>query len=478
MGTGRTFDFEIDLKNNTQVIFNNVPRDEYGPLFDFLNAKKLNIKNNKKSGKGSMMDDLVDSDEDDRDHYLQQVKNEGREAAGSDDDDEDEDFDPTKDKNFGKEIAEDYDSDPDLSSDGTSDSDLSEDEKERRREKKRKKAQQRDSREQRAKKKEARKERGEAGSSRTKSKKKKDPNAPKKPMSAYFLFMNEKRESIKRDNPDAGVSEIGKIAGEMWNKLEDKSRWEQMQKEAKEKYDIEYAEYLKTKPASEDDSADERPAKKKKKDPNAPKKPMTAYFLFMNEKRESIKRDNPDAGVSDIGKIAAEMWSKIDDKSEWEAKYEKAKEKYAVDYAEYMKNKPPSDDEGTSSKKKSTNKKSSTARKSDSKSSNPNVKSAEFIDSDSSSDEDGSKPAPAKKSKKDEAKEESEDDGDFEKEDEDMDEDEDEKPEERITSRRGKTTEAATKLEELPEDGAESSEAEMSEGGSSTSSSDSGDDDD
>merc|ERR1712048_1087510 len=250
MGTGRTFDFEIDLKNNTQVIFNNVPRDEYGPLFDFLNAKKLNIKNNKKSGKGSMMDDLVDSDEDDRDHYLQQVKNEGREAAGS----------------------EDYDSDPDLSSDGTSDSDLSEDEKERRREKKRKKAQQRDSREQRAKKKEARKERGEAGSSRTKSKKKKDPNAPKKPMSAYFLFMNEKRESIKRDNPDAGVSDIGKIAGEMWSKLEDKSRWEQQQKEAKEKYDIDYAEYLKTKPPSEDDSADERPAKKKKKDPNAPKK--------------------------------------------------------------------------------------------------------------------------------------------------------------------------------------------------------------
>lgn len=32
---------------------------------------------------------------------------------------------------------------------------------------------------------------------------------------------------------------------------------------------------------------------KKEKDPNAPKKPQTSYFLFMNAKREGVKTAEP-----------------------------------------------------------------------------------------------------------------------------------------------------------------------------------------
>lgn len=32
---------------------------------------------------------------------------------------------------------------------------------------------------------------------------------------------------------------------------------------------------------------------KKKKDPNAPKRPLTAYFIFLNEKREDVKKTLP-----------------------------------------------------------------------------------------------------------------------------------------------------------------------------------------
>lgn len=34
---------------------------------------------------------------------------------------------------------------------------------------------------------------------------------------------------------------------------------------------------------------------KKEKDPNAPKRPMCAYFLFMNDRRLTIKTDHPGA---------------------------------------------------------------------------------------------------------------------------------------------------------------------------------------
>jgi len=49
---------------------------------------------------------------------------------------------------------------------------------------------------------------------------KKDPEAPKRPTSSYFYFSSEKRDAVKNKNKNASVTEISKILGEMWNKLE------------------------------------------------------------------------------------------------------------------------------------------------------------------------------------------------------------------------------------------------------------------
>nr|DBA15492.1 TPA: hypothetical protein GDO54_004694 [Pyxicephalus adspersus] len=43
--TTRSFDFEIETKQGSQYTFSSIEREEYGKLFDFVNAKKLNIKN-------------------------------------------------------------------------------------------------------------------------------------------------------------------------------------------------------------------------------------------------------------------------------------------------------------------------------------------------------------------------------------------------------------------------------------------------
>lgn len=46
---------------------------------------------------------------------------------------------------------------------------------------------------------------------------------PKRPLSAYMLWLNDSRESIKRENPGIKVTEVAKRGGELWRALKDKS---------------------------------------------------------------------------------------------------------------------------------------------------------------------------------------------------------------------------------------------------------------
>lgn len=47
-------------------------------------------------------------------------------------------------------------------------------------------------------------------------KKGKDPNAPKRPLSAYMLWLNANRDKIRSDSPGRSVTEVSKKAGELW----------------------------------------------------------------------------------------------------------------------------------------------------------------------------------------------------------------------------------------------------------------------
>ncbi|CAB1325452.1 unnamed protein product, partial [Coregonus sp. 'balchen'] len=98
--TTRSFDFEVETKQGNQFTFSSIEREEYGKLFDFVNAKKLNIKNRGfKEGMKSKNNEYSDSDEDQHDAYLERMKAEGKireEGDGSNDSDEetDESFNP------------------------------------------------------------------------------------------------------------------------------------------------------------------------------------------------------------------------------------------------------------------------------------------------------------------------------------------------------------------------------------------------
>jgi hypothetical protein len=79
-------------------------------------------------------------------------------------------------------------------------------------------------------------------------------------MTAFFRFMNEKRDELKEKHPDAKAAEIGKLAGAAWKALSasKKAKYEKMAADAK----IEYAEALE-KYNSEKESDDEKPSAKK-----------------------------------------------------------------------------------------------------------------------------------------------------------------------------------------------------------------------
>ncbi|VEU23277.1 DEKNAAC104407, partial [Brettanomyces naardenensis] len=85
------------------------------------------------------------------------------------------------------------------------------------------------------------------------TRKKKDPNAPKRSLSAYMFFANEQRDIVRAENPGIAFGQIGKILGEKWKALDVKNRgpYEAKALADKKRYELEKAEYLKTKVEAE-----------------------------------------------------------------------------------------------------------------------------------------------------------------------------------------------------------------------------------
>ncbi|XP_052010914.1 FACT complex subunit SSRP1-like [Xyrauchen texanus] len=228
--TTRSFDFEIETKQKNQYTFSNIEREEYGKLFDFVNAKKLNIKNRGFKEGMNGADGYSDSDEDQHDAYLERMKLEGKireEGDGSDESegDSDESFNPGEEED---EVAEEFDSNASESDSEAEDGDSEDEGKKKKPEKKPKKV---------VKEKKERKPR--------KEKKVKDAGAPKRPMSSYMLWLNGNRERIKKEHPGISVTEISKKAGEMWKQLgsDQKEQWDRKAQEAKKQYEKAMKEY-------------------------------------------------------------------------------------------------------------------------------------------------------------------------------------------------------------------------------------------
>lgn len=85
---------------------------------------------------------------------------------------------------------------------------------------------------------------------------------------------------------------------------------------------------------------------KKVKDPDAPKRAQSAYFIFCGDKRpevmEKMKKDGK-VDVTAVSKELGEMWRNMSDKDKkpFEKKAKKDKDRYAKEKEEYDKSKTP-----------------------------------------------------------------------------------------------------------------------------------------
>lgn len=77
--------------------------------------------------------------------------------------------------------------------------------------------------------------------------------------------------------------------------------------------------------------------KRKTKDPNLPKKPLTTYILYSNDIRARIQEEHKDWAQPEIAREISKLWSQLDSdkKDEYKEIYEKDKLRYLDEMAKY-----------------------------------------------------------------------------------------------------------------------------------------------
>lgn len=346
-GSTRSFDFEIELTSGINHTFSSIEKGEYGKLFDFITSKKLRVKNRGKGDKVNYDDDFGGSDQEaEPDAYLARVKAEAQERdddnQDSDSESTDEDFNPNQAES---DVAEEYDSNP-ATTDSDEGSDASGDsgkEKKKKKEKKSKSA----------------KTISEKPRKARKPKKEKDANKPKRPATAFMMWLNASREKIKSDNPGISVTEIAKKGGEMWKELKDKSEWEEKANKAKKEYAEAMKDYVPTEGDSTSKTKKEKNPKKdkddkKKKDTKKDSSPSKAASGSFKSKEyisddESSSDEDKKKSKSDKRKHSdSEEEKKPKKKPEKKSKKEESEDEASLDEPEES-TPPTSDDDSKGS---------------------------------------------------------------------------------------------------------------------------------
>lgn len=180
-----------------------------------------------------------------------------------------------------------------------------------------------------------------------KKRKRKDPDAPKAPATAYVLFCKDKRPQVMAENPNADFAESNRKLGELWKAAPTDEREQYTSTAAKMRVEFQrdMAKYKEEHPkvSSEDESPKKR-RKRAKKDPDAPKKPTSAYFYFQKKIRPQIKEElGEKAAVGDIAKKIAERWRVLTaaDKQPYNELAEEDRERYRREKATFDKKAKP-----------------------------------------------------------------------------------------------------------------------------------------
>ena len=181
---------------------------------------------------------------------------------------------------------------------------------------------------------------------------------PKKPVGgAYGVFMGEKRPEYTKACAGQTASAIATMAGSEWKKLTEAQKvpYQKKYETNKVQFDKDMAAFLKGGGVIEKGLAAQRSEKrkekdgKKKKDPNAPKRPAGgAYGAFLAANREKIVKGLPkDHKMTDVAKAAGVQWKALAEaaKEPYEATYQKKQAEFLAAMAEYKKAHPDAADD-------------------------------------------------------------------------------------------------------------------------------------
>ncbi|XP_071693840.1 high mobility group B protein 13-like [Rutidosis leptorrhynchoides] len=190
------------------------------------------------------------------------------------------------------------------------------------------------------------------------AKKKKNSCETKKPATPYIMWCKEHWSEVKKENPEAEFSEVGNILGAKWKTLtpDEKKPYEEkyqiekvayskiignekreneamklLEEEQKQKTAMELLEQY-TQFIQEAEKEFDNKKNKKEKDPLKPKRPESAYFLFIKDRRAALIAENK--SVVEIAKITGEEWKNMTDKQK--GKYEKVAKKKQEEYTQEM----------------------------------------------------------------------------------------------------------------------------------------------
>jgi len=182
----------------------------------------------------------------------------------------------------------------------------------------------------------------------------KDPNAPKRYQSGYFIFTSDRRSTLQQQHPEKKITEIAKLLGEEWKVLDPERKKAYNDKAAvqKEEYKIALEKYQQTDSYKnhlrklEEWKAQQKvtPSKNVKlpSKPRKPKKPesypkgfYTGFLLFSNERRPILQNENSTKKITEISKLIGAEWKILS--NEKKQKYQdisneqKAKNKLEMD---------------------------------------------------------------------------------------------------------------------------------------------------
>jgi len=166
---------------------------------------------------------------------------------------------------------------------------------------------------------------------------KKPPDAPKRFKSSFIFFSMAKHKEIKERiarGGDTKVTNITTMVSEAWRSLEptQRQKFEEMARQDKARYDIEKKNYVPPPGTSL--------TSKRKRDPDAPKRPMSAYLSYANKLRGKVKSENPYCSNGEISKILSGMWKGMadDERKEYKANEQILWDKYREKMVEWKKN--------------------------------------------------------------------------------------------------------------------------------------------